>query len=534
MIAYGQLKKATFEVLSSDPSGNVQGRVWLNSTSSQVKMDSGSVKRAFLLNDGHAIIGNDGTANNNIRLHRGAASVLQFVLGGDTTTEGTLATSLAQLSSRIENYTNAGKPAVGNAGRLVWLTDLSDLRMDNGAAYVCPIQIGSVSPLTTKGDLLTFSTVNTRQAIGADGTFLKANSAQATGMEWASASGVLAYRSVTTTDTCTNADDILELSGADFTENLFTAVGNQGKVLRIKHAGTSSQKYTIDPNGAQTIGGAATFIMYVPGEELVIFSDNVNFKILSHFCPTLVVTSSQTIVVPAGRTAFKYTIIGGGGGSGSSASPTANGGGGGGGGAGATPITGTQKVTANDSLVIGIGAGGLAGIASSHNVAGQTGGTGGDTTITATGVDLIAPGAIGGGAAVLASSGSSAGGTGYGTSIPNFPATGDGGASATAFNTSGSSGAKSQLANTAAVGGTSPGVNTNNGRGGGGGGAGLKKGGAGGNGGANGLTGLGGNSPAADAYGAGAGGPGGSGASAALAGVAGSAGAAGAVLITWE
>jgi len=40
------------------------------------------------------------------------------------------------------------------------------------------------SPLTTKGDLYTFSTVDDRLGIGADGLCLKPKAANATGLEW--------------------------------------------------------------------------------------------------------------------------------------------------------------------------------------------------------------------------------------------------------------------------------------------------------------------------------------------------------------
>lgn len=42
----------------------------------------------------------------------------------------------------------------------------------------------ALSPLTTKGDLLAFSTVNARVAVGANGTFLMADSSAATGVSW--------------------------------------------------------------------------------------------------------------------------------------------------------------------------------------------------------------------------------------------------------------------------------------------------------------------------------------------------------------
>lgn len=113
----------------------------------------------------------------------------------------------------------------------------------------------------------------TSNFLRADGTFAAPSVAAATNV----------YRSVTTTDTCTNADDVLELSGASFTETLFTASGNSGKILTIKHGGTSlTQVYTIDGNGSETIGGATTYILYTNGETLKIQSNGTNWIILDH------------------------------------------------------------------------------------------------------------------------------------------------------------------------------------------------------------------------------------------------------------
>jgi hypothetical protein len=96
-------------------------------------------------------------------------------------------------------------------------------------------------------------------------------------------SPVQVQRSVTGTDTCTNADEVLNLSGASFTENLFTAVGNDGKRLTLKHLGTSlTQVYTIDPNGAQTVGGKSTIKMTTFGEVFVIEARGGNWDIISH------------------------------------------------------------------------------------------------------------------------------------------------------------------------------------------------------------------------------------------------------------
>ena len=49
---------------------------------------------------------------------------------------------------------------------------------------------GTTSPLTTKGDIYGFSTVNARVPVGADGLFLVADSTQPLGVKWASSAGV--------------------------------------------------------------------------------------------------------------------------------------------------------------------------------------------------------------------------------------------------------------------------------------------------------------------------------------------------------
>lgn len=344
---------------------------------------------------------------------------------------------------------------------------------------------------------------------------------------------ILNYRSVTGTDTALTTDDVLVLSGSSFTETLFTAVGNSGKAVDIIHLGTSlTNQYTIATIGGQTIGGASTLIMYGNTEYLRVISDGANWKIVAHSIPTLTVSSSQSIVVPIDKTSAMITIIGGGGGGGTSVAFSSAGGGGGGGGAGAQPVTVTKKVSG--TLVATVGAGGASGTAPTHNQVGNAGLTGGDSTLTGTGLDLIATGAVGGSGGTLASSGASAGGTGYGTSITGYPVTSDGGASGATFSTAGSSGAKTFIVNTGAAGGTSGGTNTNSGRGGGGGGSGLGIGGAGGNGGVNGVTGLVGNAPASDSYGAGGGGGGAWGATGVGSGLVGGTGQGGAVLITFK
>ena len=68
-------------------------------------------------------------------MNRAATTVLQFLPGNDATAEGSLSTTLAQISARLENYTDGTKPAAGNAGRIIYLTDLQTFMGDNGTSY---------------------------------------------------------------------------------------------------------------------------------------------------------------------------------------------------------------------------------------------------------------------------------------------------------------------------------------------------------------------------------------------------------------
>lgn len=280
---YGQLEEASLETRASDPSASTAGRIWRNSTEERVKTDDGTNKRALLRNDAKCVIGNSGTASQNIRAHRGAAGVLQFVTGDDATAEGSLSTTLNQISGRLENYTAAGQPSAGNAGRLTWTTDTSEVRIDNGST------LANLLKLTTKGDILTRSTVDTRLAVGTDGQVLKADSTQATGLIWGSAVANLNVESISTTDSTDATNNIVLLSGASFTLTLHTAVGNTGQVMDISHNGTSlTQLYTLATTGGQTIGGIASggFVLYTSGERLRVVSNGSNWIILDHHAVT--------------------------------------------------------------------------------------------------------------------------------------------------------------------------------------------------------------------------------------------------------
>ena len=95
----------------------------------------------------------------------------------------------------------AGSATVNTAGSLAlnqYEGGVLYFRSTSASTFFDYVQTGSVSPLTTKGDLYGFSTLDARIPIGTNNQVLTADSAEALGLKWATPSsptavGVWAY-----------------------------------------------------------------------------------------------------------------------------------------------------------------------------------------------------------------------------------------------------------------------------------------------------------------------------------------------------
>lgn len=83
----------------------------------------------------------------------------------------------------------------------------------------------------------------------------------------------------------TTSDDVIfaHASSAAFTITLFSAVGNEGKVLRIKKTDSSGNAVTITPNGSETIEGSSSNILSMENDSIDIISDGASWHVLNTY-----------------------------------------------------------------------------------------------------------------------------------------------------------------------------------------------------------------------------------------------------------
>jgi len=99
---------------------------------------------------------------------------------GDTVTIQNWGSGAVTITAGTATVNTAGSLIVPQYdGGVLYFTSAS------AAIYFDFVQAGAVSPLTTKGDLYTFSTSDARLPVGTNGHTLVADSAEATGLKWA-------------------------------------------------------------------------------------------------------------------------------------------------------------------------------------------------------------------------------------------------------------------------------------------------------------------------------------------------------------
>ena len=109
----------------------------------------------------------------------------------------------------------AGTATVATAGSLILPQNDAGIlyfTATGTATFYDFIQAGAVSPLTTKGDLYTFSTSDARLGVGANATVLTADSAEATGLKWATVAGASGSTAAVSTEQSTTSGSYTDLT----------------------------------------------------------------------------------------------------------------------------------------------------------------------------------------------------------------------------------------------------------------------------------------------------------------------------------
>ena len=145
----------------------------------------------------------------------------------------------------------AGTATVNTAGALAlpqYDAGILYFTSASAAIFYDYIQVGAASPLTTKGDLYTFSTSDTRLGVGANGTVLTAASGEATGLQWAAPSAAGANWSLLNSGgtSLTGATTTVSgISGKNQILVLITQVSSasSGATVRVRLNGDTASNY---------------------------------------------------------------------------------------------------------------------------------------------------------------------------------------------------------------------------------------------------------------------------------------------------
>ena len=191
----------------------------------------------------------------------------------------------------------AGTATVATAGSLILPQNDAGIlyfTATGAATFYDFIQAGAASPLTTKGDVYTFSTSDARLGVGANNTVLTADSAEATGLKWAAAAsggfvGCSLYN--TTSQSLTNNT----LTAVTFDVEYFdtnTFHDNSTNPTRVTIPSGKGGKYQINfiTSGDGGYSGIWETFLYKNGSS--IFGAAVTPSLTSPYnfgaCPTLV------------------------------------------------------------------------------------------------------------------------------------------------------------------------------------------------------------------------------------------------------
>lgn len=146
---------------------------------------------------------------------------------GDVLTAAQVNTYLMQQTVMVFADSSARTTALSGVlaeGMLSYLQDTDATEVYNGSAWVA--LAADQTPLTTKGDLFTYTTADARLPVGTNGQYLSANSSTSTGLEWVAAPTSTQNWSVVAGATSLSGNASVTISGISSADKLMITMAN--------------------------------------------------------------------------------------------------------------------------------------------------------------------------------------------------------------------------------------------------------------------------------------------------------------------